>query len=193
MMMDREFRKGLDECLGRLSRGDDVRSCLEAYPKYAERLKPYLRAASTLRGLSVPRPSAGMQQAARRRLLNAVAGDGPLPRAGGLTWVPAPLLRAGTVAVALFMFMIAAIGASAALGGGDAVNDVLNALHLPSPIGGDEHGDDGSVELSGRVISVSRYGLGLRSDDDVLFVWYSDDTEFEDADGEPISRDDLPR
>src|SRR3989337_1082482 len=45
MLMDREFRKGLDECLGRLSRGDDVRSCLEAYPKYADRLEPYLRAA----------------------------------------------------------------------------------------------------------------------------------------------------
>ena len=194
MLMDREFRKGLDECLERLSRGDDVGSCLEAYPKYAERLEPYLRAASTLRGLSVPRPSAGGQQAARRRVLNAVAGDGPLPRAGGLTGVPAPLLRAGTVAVALFMFMIAAIGASAALGGGDAVNDVLNALHLPSPIGGDEHGDDEGVELRGRVISISRYGLGLRSSEgDVLFVYYSDGTKFEDADGEPASREELAR
>src|SRR3990172_8892177 len=179
MLMDREFRKGLDECLGRLSRGDDLRSCLEAYPKYAQRLEPYLRTASTLRGLSVPRPSAGTQQAARRRLLNAVAGDGPLPRAGGLTWVPAPLLRAGTVAVAPFMFMIAAIGASAALGGGEAVNDVLNALHLPSPIGGDEHGDDEGVELRGRVISVSRFGLGLRTENGLLFVWYSGRTKFE--------------
>src|SRR3989337_1954236 len=188
MLMDREFRKGLDECLGRLSRGDDVRSCLEAYPKYADRLGPYLRAASPLRGLSVPRPSAGAQQSARRRLLNAVAGDGPLPRAGGLTWVPAPLRRAGTVAVALFMFMIAAIGASAALGGGDTVNDVLKALHLPSPVGGDEHGDDEGVELRGRVISVSRFGFGLRSEGDFLFVWYSDGTKFKDAAGEPISR-----
>src|SRR3990172_1392679 len=159
----------------------------------AWRLEPYLRAASTLRGLSVPRPSAGAQPAARRRLLNAVAGEGPLPRAGGLTRVPAPLLRAGTVALALFMFMIAAIGASAALGGGDAVNDVFNALNLPSPIGGDEHGDDEGVELRGRVISVSRFGLGLRSEGDVLFVYYSDDTEFEDADGEPISREELAR
>ena len=191
MLMDREFRKGLDECLGRLSRGDDVRSCLEAYPKYADRLEPYLRAASTLSGLSVPQPSAGAQQKARRRLLNAVAGKGPLPRAGGLTWVPAPLLRAGTVAVALLMFMIAAIGASAALGGGDAVNDVLNALHLPSPIGGGGHGDDEGVELRGRVISVSRFGFALLSEGDVLFVRYSDDTKFEDADGEPISREEL--
>src|SRR3989337_2514697 len=147
ILLDREFRKGLDECLGRLLRGDDVRSCLEAYPKYADRLEPYLRAASNLRGLNVPRPSAGAQQAARRRLLNAVAGEGPLPRAGGLTRVPAPLLRAGTVAAALFMLMIAATGASAARGGGDTVNDVLNALHLPSPIGGDEHGDEEGVEL----------------------------------------------
>ena len=191
MLMDREFRKGLDECLGRLSRGDDVRSCLEAYPKYADRLGPYLRAASTLRGLSVPRPSAGAQQSARRRLLNAVTGDGPLPRAGGLTWVPAPLLRAGTVALALFMFLIAAIGASAALGGGDAVSGVLNALNLPNPIGGDDHSDDEGVELRGRVISVSRFGLGLRSNGDVLVVWYSDDTKFEDADGEPISGKEL--
>jgi len=193
MFMDREFRKGLDECLGRLSRGDDVRSCLEAYPKYADRLEPYLRAASTLSGLGVPRPSAGAKPAARRRLLNAVAGEGPLPRADGLTRVPAPLLRAGTVAVALFMFMIAAIGASAALGGGDAVNDVFNALNLPSPIGGGDHGDDEGVELRGRVISVSRSGLGLRSEGDVLFVYYSDGTKFEDADGEPIARDELGR
>src|SRR3990170_4211365 len=191
MLMDREFRKGLDECLGRLWRGDDVRSCLEAYPKYADRLEPYLSAASTLRGLSVPRPSAGAQQSARRRLLNAVTGDGPLPRAGGVTWVPAPLLRAGTVALALFMFLIAAIGASAALGGGDAVSGVLNALNLPNPIGGDDHSDDEGVELRGRVISVSRFGLGLRSDGDVLVVWYSDDTKFEDADGEPISGKEL--
>lgn len=193
MLMDREFRKGLDECLGRLSRGDDVRSCLEAYPRYAERLEPYLRAASTLRGLSLPQPSAGAQRTARRRLLNAVAGEGPVPRVGGLTWVPAPLLRAGTVAAALFMFMIAAIGASAALGGGDAVNDVLNALNLPSPIGGGGHGDDEGVELRGRIISVSLFGLGLRSNGELLIVWYSDDTEFEDAAGEPISRADLAR
>src|SRR3990172_8515250 len=91
------------------------------------------------------------------------------------------------------MFMVAAIGASAALGGGDAVNGVLNALHLPSPIGGDDHAGDGSVELSGRVISVSRYGLGLRSGSDVLFVWYTDGTEFENGDGEPASRDDIAR
>src|SRR3972149_5241923 len=108
MLMDREFRKGLDECLGRLSRGDDVRSCLEAYPKYAERLEPYLRAASTLSGLGVPQPTAGAQQAARRRLLNAVAGEGPLSRAGGLTWVPAPLLGAGPVAAGLLTFLMAA-------------------------------------------------------------------------------------
>src|SRR3972149_1493137 len=183
VVMDREFRKGLDECLGRLSRGDDVRSCLEAYPKYADRLEPYLRAASTGGGLGGPQPSAGAQHEARRRLLNAVAGEGPLPRAGGLTWVPAPLLRAGTVAAALFMLMIAAIGASAALGGGDTVNDVLNALHLPSPIGGDEHGDDEGGELRGRVISVSRFGFALRSEGDVLFVRYSDGTQVEGADG----------
>src|SRR3990172_8054791 len=193
MLMDREFRKGLDECLGRLSLGDDVRSCVEAYPKYAERWEPYLRAASTLSGLSVPQPSAGAQQEARRRLLNAVAGEGPLPRAGGLTWVPAPVVRAGTVAVALLMFMIAAIGASAALGGGDGVNDVLNALHLPSPIGGGGHGDDEGGELRGRVISVSRFGFALLSEGDVLFVRYSDGTKFEDADGEPISREELAR
>ena len=191
MLMDREFRKGLDECLERISRGGDVRSCLDAYPKLADRLEPYLRAAATLKGLSLPRPSAGTQQAARRRLLSAVAGDGPLPRAGGLTWVPSPLLRAGSVALALFMFMIAAIGASAALGGGDAVNDVFNALHLPSPLGG-QH-DDGSVELNGRVISVGRYGLALRSGSDVLFVLYTDDTEFENGDGSPASRDDIAR
>src|SRR3972149_2860261 len=158
MLMDREFRKGLDECLGRLSRGDDVRSCLEAYPKYADRLEPYLRVASTLGGLSVPQPSAGAQQKARRRLLNAVAGKGPLPRAGGLTGVPAPLLRAGTVAVALLMFMIAAIGASAALGGGDAVNDVLNALHLPSPIGGGGPGGGAGGGGVGRVGASSGVG-----------------------------------
>src|SRR3990172_7948068 len=193
MLMDREFRKGLDECLERIAGGGEVRSCLDAYPKLAARLEPSLRAAATLKGLSLPRPSAGTQQAARRRLLNAVAGDGPLPRAGGLTWVPAPLLRAGTVAVALFMFMVAAIGASAALGGGDAVNGVLNALHLPSPISGDERGDDEGVELRGRVFSVSRFGLGLRSEGDFLFVLYSDGTKFEDADGEPISRDDIAR
>ena len=118
-----------------------------------------------------------------------MAGEGPLPRAGGLTRVPAPLLRAGTVAAALFMFMIAAIGASAALGGGDAVNDVLNALHLPSPIGGDEHGDDEGVELRGRVISVSQFGLGLRSEGDFLIVWYSDGTEVRGR----RRRADLPR
>jgi len=189
MLMDREFRNGLEECLGRISRGDDVRSCLEAYPKFAERLEPYLRAAKTLKEYTLPRPTAEARQAARRRLLNAASGNGFVPRVGGLTWVPAPLLRAGTVAAALFMFMIAAIGAAAALGGGDAVNDVFNALNLPSPIGGG-HGDDESVELSGRVISVSRFGLGLRTPDDLLFVWYSNDTEFEAA-GEAGTREDV--
>ena len=190
MLTDREFRSGLDECLGRISRGDDVPSCLEAYPKFAGRLEPYLRAAATLKGLSLPRPSAEARHSARRRLLNAASGNGPVPRVGGLTWVPGPLLRAGTVAAALFMFMIAAIGASAVLGGGDAVNDVFNALNLPSPIGGGGHGDDQGVELRGRVVSASRFGLGLKTENGLLFVWYSGDTKFEAA-GEAATWEDV--
>jgi cell division septation protein DedD len=194
MIGDREFREVLDECLARLSRGDDVRSCMETYPQHAKKLESYLRAASTLRGMEVPQPSGGAQQAARQRLLATAAAGASSGPPLGLAWLPAPLVRMGTVALALVMFLIATVGASAFFGGDAFVDDVLTSLHLPSPIGGgdDEAGPE-MVEFSGRVISIGQSGLALRTDDDVVIFWYSQDTEFEGPDGEPISRDEVVR
>jgi hypothetical protein len=194
MMMDREFQRGLEDCLGRIGRGHDVESCLSAYPKQADRLAPFLRAAAKLRGLRAPQPSAGGRQVARRRLLDAVVSAEPPASIARPAWIPAPLLRLGTVAAALAMFLVAAIGASAALGGGDAVKSVFDALNLPSPVGGgagDDHPE--AREFRGRVISTSQLSMALRTEDDVFIFRYRDDTDFQFANGEPATIADVVR
>ena len=59
----------------------------------------------------------------------------------------------------------------------------------------DTDGDSGDgwepdvVEFAGVVISVSEFGLVLRTDSDYVTLLHTADTVFEDADGEPISKD----
>jgi hypothetical protein len=189
---DREFRKALEGCLNRISRGDDAAAAVSGYPEYAEGLAPYAQAASTLRGLSVPAPERAARESARRRLLDAVSGAEVVRAAGPAGWLPAAALRVGTVGAALMLFMIAAVGASAFLGGGSIVGSVFDKMGLPDPIAAIIGNDDDDVlEFTGRVISISDQGLALRTEDDVVIVRYQGETEFEWESGEPASMEDV--
>jgi hypothetical protein len=40
--MAKDFNKILDECIDRVNRGENVDTCLAAYPEHAEKLRPLL-------------------------------------------------------------------------------------------------------------------------------------------------------
>lgn len=192
--MGGEFRKVLDECLSRMAGGESPQACLAGYPQHASRLQPYLETAASLRGLSAPEPAATARQAARQKLLNAVAGVEDAPAGAVASFLPSAMLRLGSVGAALAMFIVAAMGASAFLGEGNPVGGVLDALNVPNPIAallGVDDEDDGVVEFSGRVISISQGGVAIRTDDDVVMLRYTSDTEFEFESGEPASAGDV--
>lgn len=174
MIFDRSFRKALEECLDKMSRGADVRSCLEAHPEHAERLESYLRTAKALGGLESPEPSAGGRQAARARLLEAV--DGGAVRAG----LFAGLFRLSpAVAVAIAAVLLTSMSLVAAAGMGV----------LDDAFGGGPQPD----EFSGRVISAGSSVLVVRTDDGVPVFRYSSDTRFENEAGEPLTSADIFR
>ena len=75
-MNDKAFREALSECLERIRLGDSVEACLEAHPQYAAQLASFLRAASTMKKIVPPQPSAAAMNNARNRLLGLVAEGG---------------------------------------------------------------------------------------------------------------------
>lgn len=191
--MGGEFRKVLDECLSRMAGGESPQACLAGYPQHASKLQPYLETAAALRGLSAPEPAASARQGARQKLLNAVAGVEDAPAAGA-SFLPSAMLRLGSVGAALAMFIVAAMGASAFLGEGNPVGGILDALNVPNPIAaliGDDGEDDGVLEFTGEAISISSGGVAIRTDDDVVMLRYTSDTEFEWESGEPASAGDV--
>jgi hypothetical protein len=191
-----EFRRVLEECLGRIAGGEAPEACLAGYPQHASRLQPYLESASALRGMKAPEPAASARQEARRQLLDAVSGveDAPVP-AGG-KFLPSAMLRLGSVGAALAMFMVAAIGASAFFGGGGVVGGVLDALKVPNPIaaivgGGDGEDESDVVEFTGQAVSVSQHGVSVNTGVGSNLVRYVAETEFEWESGEPASAGDV--
>lgn len=126
------LERKLAECLREMedgSRGDGEASfkrCLDDRPL----LEPYLRFALSLRPAKLPEPSPRGLEAGHRLLLDRLAE--PVPR-GRFPWRPAtPVFRIAAGLAALLLLMAGATGITAAVGGGDFVDDVLNALHLRS-------------------------------------------------------------
>ena len=75
--MSREsFEDILDTCLERLKAGESIESCLEPYPKAADRLEPLLRAAE--HSQSIPKPEVS-QEAREQGLERFMAAVGKLP------------------------------------------------------------------------------------------------------------------
>ncbi len=100
----------------------------------------------------------------------------------------AVLVAAGLLAVGSFSALATSDPA------GDGANPVVAHTGLDSggeavcDTDGDGWGPD-VVEFAGVVISISEFGLALRTDADVVIFRYTPDTTFEDAGGEPISKD----
>ncbi len=120
----------LRECLA----SGNVEAWLAEHPEHRNELVPYLQMHSILWGARPPEPSAEGEREGRQRLMTAVAQPEGQTRSGRVGWLPAPFMKLATVAAALALFLMAAAGASAALGGGDFVDDVLTTLHVPNPV-----------------------------------------------------------
>lgn len=67
-MMPDDFDQILDECIDRLSRGDNLADCLSDYPAYSEKLKPLLQSMHDVQKAYAFVPSAETKRAARQKL-----------------------------------------------------------------------------------------------------------------------------
>lgn len=115
-MRFRSFRSVLDECLDSVRQGESVESCLERYPKHAERLKPLL--ALSTRVQQVPpvqaRPWAQATAWDQVRLRAAELRAGKRSRGIGSTNSSAGMwLRPLAVVTALMLAIFAGGGATA--------------------------------------------------------------------------------
>ena len=74
--MNKGFEDILNTCLDRITlKGDTIEQCLESYPEQAAELEPLLRAALSIKEVSSIEPRPEFQQAAKARLLSALAAE----------------------------------------------------------------------------------------------------------------------
>lgn len=101
-----EFNIILDSCAERVSRGEDIQSCLADYPRYADELRPLLQAIGHVRRAGSFTPSAGAKAASRQRFNAALAASGGRAarraRAPVLKWSLSFVAAAGVVALLAF-------------------------------------------------------------------------------------------
>jgi len=72
--MNKGFEDILNTCLDRITlKGDTIEQCLESYPEQAVELEPLLRAALSIKEVSSIGPRPEFRQAAKARLLSALA------------------------------------------------------------------------------------------------------------------------
>jgi len=72
--MNKGFEDILNTCLDRITlKGDTIEQCLESYPEQAVELEPLLRAALSIEEVSSIEPRPEFRQAAKARLLSALA------------------------------------------------------------------------------------------------------------------------
>ncbi len=70
--MANEFDGILDECIGRINRGESIEECLKDYPAYSKELEPLLRAMFEVEAAYSFTPSADTKRAARQRFYTAL-------------------------------------------------------------------------------------------------------------------------
>lgn len=71
-MINRDFKKVLDECIDRMNSGETPDECIKHYPEYAEKLEPYLRTVSVFQSRSAFVPSASAREKGREKLCQAI-------------------------------------------------------------------------------------------------------------------------
>lgn len=115
-MRIRTFRSVLDECLGSVQRGEAVESCLQRYPRHADRLRPLLTLAAGVKRVP-PVQARPWAQATAWDLVRQRATElrsGKRRRGTGSTDVGAGMwLRPLAVAMALVLAIFAGGGATA--------------------------------------------------------------------------------
>ena len=116
----------LRDCLA----SGNVEAWLAEHPEHRDELLPHLQMHTILRGVRPPEPSAEGERAGHQRLMTAVGRSEGQTRSGRVGWLPAPFMKLATVAAALALFLMAAAGASAALGGPNPADDVLSTLGI---------------------------------------------------------------
>lgn len=130
--MQVDIDHALEDCLQRLRRGDDLESCLSAYPEYATRLRPLLETVSVIGRTLAPPTATSAREAGRQRMLAAVARReerrarwGPLAR---LFQLPISARPAWRLAAMLLALCLLAGGGAAAASAGSLPGDALYPL-----------------------------------------------------------------
>jgi outer membrane biosynthesis protein TonB len=109
---EREFDDLLEECLGRVLRGEPVESCLVDYPEHAPRLQPLLLTALETRQAAAIRPRPEFRERARYQFQAALRDMEPKEHRGFFSWQP----RWVTAVVAIFAVLVIGSGTVAAAG-----------------------------------------------------------------------------
>ncbi len=130
--MDSKLRKILTDCIGDIETGArDVEGCLQRHPDQAAELRPHLELWSDLNAAAKAQPNFGSQQRGKQQMLAALTD---MDKEGGRRMIPTLLAPAAVKAVAALaaaaLLVGGAAGASAALGGPDITDDVLNTVGI---------------------------------------------------------------
>ena len=114
MMLFQSFDSVLDDCIGALQRGESVESCLDRYPRHADRLRPLLTLADKVRKTpqSPPRPwpQATAWQRVRQRATDLRATE-PRPVRVNVTY--GAWLRPIAITVAVLAALFGTVGGTA--------------------------------------------------------------------------------
>ncbi len=126
--MDSKLRKLLTESIGDIETGArDVEDCLQRHPDRAAELRPHLELWSGLNAVAKAQPNFGSQQRGKQQMLGALADMERGPDKGKM--IPA-VAKVAVVMVAAALLVGGAAGASAAFGGPDITDGVLNTLGI---------------------------------------------------------------
>jgi len=109
---EREFDDLLEECLGRVLRGEPIESCLADYPEHAPQLGPLLLTALDTRQAAAIRPRPEFRERARYQFQAALRDMEPKEHRGFFNWQP----RWVTAVVAVFAVLVIGSGTVAAAG-----------------------------------------------------------------------------
>ncbi len=126
--MDRKLRKILTDSIRDIETGArDVEGCLQRHPDRAAELRPHLELWSGLNAAAKAQPNFGSQQRGKQQMLAALSDMERGKDKGKM--IPA-LAKVAVVMAAAALLVGGAAGASAAFGGPDITDGVLNTLGI---------------------------------------------------------------
>lgn len=115
-MKNSEFGNILDDCLGRLIKGETVEQCLKSYPEQAAELEPLLRTAQVAKEAAAIEPRAEFRARARYEFRSALHAQVSKKQ-------PRFALRRGWVVALLIISLLLVSGGGTALAASDSMPD----------------------------------------------------------------------